>query len=250
MADLINALSLENISIDYGTVMPVLNASLELEAGGSLGIVGESGCGKSSLLKAVAGIENHWTGSMLAFGKPLPKRRTLADARVIQMVFQDPLASLNPSHTVDDILREPLSIHNIGDRDRRILYAMDSVALSRSLRYRFPGQLSGGQRQRVGIARALQIEPEILLLDEPTSALDVSVQAEVLNLLSELRKDRGLSYLVVSHDLAVVAQLCERVVVMHDGYFVESLQRVHIQSGEAKHSCSRNLLRHVYQIDI
>ncbi|MCL2898412.1 ABC transporter ATP-binding protein [Brenneria tiliae] len=246
MAGLIphSALSLNQISIDYGTVKPVCDAYLELEAGGSLGIVGESGCGKSSLLKAIAGIENNWTGTMLAFGKPIKRRRNLADARTIQMIFQDPLASLNPCHTVDDILREPLVIHKLGDQNKRVIDALDSVALPRSIRYRFPGQLSGGQRQRVGIARALQIKPKILLLDEPTSALDVSVQAEVLNLLADMRKEMGLSYLVVSHDIAVVAQLCEQVTVMYNGVFVETLHRSQLQSGEAKHSYSRYILNH------
>uniref|UniRef100_UPI0030EEC64F ABC transporter ATP-binding protein n=1 Tax=uncultured Albimonas sp. TaxID=1331701 RepID=UPI0030EEC64F len=128
-----------------------------------------------------------------------------------------------PRHTVDAILREPLEIHGLGDRDRRILGALRDVGLGPEFRFRYPHQISGGQRQRIAVARALILEPEILLLDEPTSALDVSVQAEILNLLKRLQQERGLTYLMVSHNLAVVAHLCGRVAVMNRGRMVEEL---------------------------
>jgi peptide/nickel transport system ATP-binding protein len=139
------------------------------------------------------------------------------------MVFQDPYGSLHPRHTVDRVLAEPLAIHGIADQQERVTRALHSVGLGAAFRFRYPHQLSGGQRQRVAIARALILEPEILLLDEPTSALDASVQAEVLNLLTRLRAEKGLTYVLVSHDLAVVDHMCERLIVMRDGLALEEL---------------------------
>ncbi len=139
------------------------------------------------------------------------------------MVFQDPYASLHPRQTVDRILAEPLAIHGIGDAETRIEKALDEVGLGTGFRFRYPHQLSGGQRQRVAIARALILEPQILLLDEPTSALDASVQAEVLNLLEDMRRRHGLTFVMVSHDLAVVTHMCERLMVMQRGRKVEEL---------------------------
>ena len=141
------------------------------------------------------------------------------------MVFQDPYGSLHPKRTVDATLAEPLAIHGIAGRDARVLKALADVGLDPRFRFRYPHQLSGGQRQRVAIARALMLEPEILLLDEPTSALDASVQAEVLNLLARLRAERGLTYLMVSHNLAVIDHMCDRLLVMRNGSAVEALDR-------------------------
>jgi peptide/nickel transport system ATP-binding protein len=151
------------------------------------------------------------------------------------MVFQDPYGSLHPRQTVDRALSEPLTVHGIGDGETRILRALAEVALPASTRFRYPHQLSGGQRQRVAIARALMCEPEVLLLDEPTSALDVSVQAEVLNLLADLQERRGLTYLLVSHNLAVVAHLCPMVGVMQDGEMVEIISRDALREGRTTH---------------
>ena len=136
------------------------------------------------------------------------------------MVFQDPYSSLHPRHTIDRTLSEPLAIHGLRDSDARVVKALTDVGLPPSFRFRYPHQLSGGQRQRVAIARALMLEPTILLLDEPTSALDASVQAEVLNLLTRLRDERGLTFLMVSHDLAVIDHMCDRILVMYRGRIV------------------------------
>ena len=158
------------------------------------------------------------------------------------MVFQDPYGSLHPRQTVDRQLMEPLAIHGIGDGERRILKALDEVGLGSGFRFRYPHQLSGGQRQRVAIARALILEPSILLLDEPTSALDASVQAEVLNLLEEVRRDRGLTFIMVSHDLGVVTHMCERLAVMQNGRVVERLTSADLVAGRIAEEYTRNLM--------
>jgi peptide/nickel transport system ATP-binding protein len=157
------------------------------------------------------------------------------------MVFQDPYGSLNPTHTVDRILGEPLAIHRIGNAEARIARALEEVGLGRGFRFRYPHQLSGGQRQRVAIARALVIEPRILLLDEPTSALDLSVQAEILNLLARVRRDHGLTLLMVSHDLAVIAHMCQRLAVMLRGAIVETMSADQLRRGEAQHPYTKEL---------
>jgi len=162
------------------------------------------------------------------------------------MVFQDPYGSLHPRQTVDRILAEPLAIHGIGDgaeREHRVEQALDEVGLSDGFRFRYSHQLSGGQRQRVAIARALILEPQLLLLDEPTSALDASVQAEVLNLLEALRARRRLSFLMVSHDLAVVSHLCERLLVMQRGRAVETLAAADLAAQRVQAGYTRELMR-------
>jgi peptide/nickel transport system ATP-binding protein len=162
---------------------------------------------------------------------------------MVQMVFQDPYGSLHPNQTVDQTLSMPIAIHRLGEADRRIAGALKEVGLGREHRYRYPHQLSGGQRQRVAIARALILEPRILLLDEPTSALDVSVQAEILNLLARLRRDHRLTVLMVSHDLAVIAHLCERIAVMSHGAVIETTTADALASGKVTHPYTRQLLR-------
>jgi peptide/nickel transport system ATP-binding protein len=157
-------------------------------------------------------------------------------------VFQDPYGSLHPRHTVRSALAEPLHVHGLDRIDDRIDAVLQQVGLSTAFRFRYPHQISGGQRQRVAIARALILQPQVLLLDEPTSALDVSVQAEVLNLLAELRRTQGLTYLLVTHDLGVVAHLCERVAVMQQGRIVETLSTDALCNGGAADDYTRTLI--------
>jgi peptide/nickel transport system ATP-binding protein len=176
-------------------------------------------------------------------GKHQGSRRERSFYKLMQMVFQDPFGSLHPRHTVDRILSEPVAIHRLGDDDRRIAGVLDDVGLGSTYRFRYPHQLSGGQRQRVAIARALILEPRILLLDEPTSALDVSIQAEILNLLARLRVERGLTFILVSHNLAVVAHMCQRLAVMNGGSIVEEISSDRLRAGASAHPYTRQLLR-------
>ena len=192
--------------------------------GESLGIVGESGCGKSTLARAITGLVLPSAGTISLDGIPFTKRRPRSTMRRIQMVFQDPSSSLNPSLTVERTLAELLRVHKIVPRDQianRCAELMDLVELPRSLLLSRPRSLSGGQRQRVGIARALALEPEVLIADEAVAALDVSVQAPILNLFNQLREELGLTVMFISHDLAVVRYVSDRVIVMYLGKAVE-----------------------------
>ena len=215
-------------------VRAVRDVSFAVEERESFGLVGESGSGKSTILRAICGLAPVSAGEIRIDGQPVPRRRDRAFARQVQMVFQDPYASLHPKRTVDATLAESLTIHGIGDRDARVLSALADVGLDPRFRFRYPHQLSGGQRQRIAIARALMLEPRILLLDEPTSALDASVQAEVLNLLARLRAEHGLTYLMVSHNLAVIDHMCDRLLVMRNGSAVEALDRAALASRSAR----------------
>jgi peptide/nickel transport system ATP-binding protein len=223
-------------------VHAVRGVSFHVADGESFGIVGESGSGKSTVLKAIAGLIP-WTASTLAIeGRPAARRRSKAERKLMQYVFQDPYGALHPRQTVDDMLREPLLIHAAGDIDQKVAAALAEVGLLPQHRFRYPHQLSGGQRQRVAIARALILEPRILLLDEPTSALDVSVQAEILNLLYNLRTSHGLTSILVSHDLAVVAHLCRRIAIMQLGRLVETVDADQLRSGNVREAYTRQLL--------
>lgn len=210
------------------------DVNFHVQPGEIYGLVGESGSGKTTVLKCLAGLFNHWQGELAINGQRLDHNISRERSRKVQMVFQDPYGSLHPRHTIGDILEEPLQIHGISERDRRINTLLDRVGLNRAFRDRYPHQLSGGQRQRVAIARALILEPQVLLLDEPTSALDVSVQAEILNLLAELQKESNLTYLMVTHDLGVIAHLCQKVAVMQYGKILETLSVDALVNGEAK----------------
>jgi peptide/nickel transport system ATP-binding protein len=218
------------------------DVAFQVERGGSFGLVGESGSGKTTVLRCLAGQYTHWQGRLSIDGQALGGKPDRARCRRVQMVFQDLYGSLHPRHTVYTALAEPLRVHRIGDEGQRIDAILDKVGLNAGFRYRYPHQLSGGQRQRVAIARALILEPSILLLDEPTSALDVSVQAEILNLLASLHARDGLTYVLVTHDLGVVAHLCDRVAVMQQGRIVETLSVDALCSGEAQHAYTRLLL--------
>jgi peptide/nickel transport system ATP-binding protein len=223
-------------------VRAVQGVSFSVDDGESFGIVGESGSGKSTVLKAIAGLVPSESTSLLVNGKPASARRAKEDRRQLQFVFQDPYASLHPRQTVDDVLREPLIIHGIGERDEKIVGAIAEVGLSPQHRFRYPHQLSGGQRQRVAIARALILRPPVLLLDEPTSALDVSVQAEILNLISRLRKSHHLTIILVSHDLGVVAHLCSRIAIMQLGRLVEIVEASNLRTGQVRDDYTRRLI--------
>ena len=224
------------------SIHAVRGVSFDVAAGETFGIVGESGSGKSTVLKAIAGLVVPSSSAVEVDGRAASKRRSREDRRLMQFVFQDPYASLHPRQTVDDILREPMIIHGIANIDEKVIAAIADVGLSPLHRFRYPHQLSGGQRQRVAIARALILNPPILLLDEPTSALDVSVQAEILNLLSGLRQSYSLTSILVSHDLAVVAHLCNRIAIMQLGQLVEVVSAGDLRSGAVRQGYTRELI--------
>ncbi|MGB4827272.1 MAG: ABC transporter ATP-binding protein [Paracoccaceae bacterium] len=238
-------IEVENLTVIFRAkgheVRAVDGVSLSVEARESYGLVGESGSGKSTILRAICGLAPISGGTIRIDGKTLPSPRGKAFSAQVQMVFQDPYASLHPRHTIDRTLSEPLAIHGLAGSDIRVVKALEDVGLPAAFRFRYPHQLSGGQRQRVAIARALMLEPQILLLDEPTSALDASVQAEVLNLLDGLREDRGLTFLMVSHDLAVIDHMCDRVLVMQHGRAVEELSRDALAAAQMTTDYARSL---------
>lgn len=235
-----------NLDISFGhgarANRAVRDVSFRVAQGEAFGLIGESGSGKSTVLRALSGLNEHYEGALLLHGQELPHRRDKAFFRRTQMVFQDPYGSLHPRKMVNKVLLEPLTIHGLDRPQQRVDEALTAVGLGPAFRYRYPHELSGGQRQRVAIARCLILEPEILLLDEPTSALDVSVQAEILNLLARLRQERNLTYIMVSHDLAVVAHLCGRVAIMSQGEIVEELPVADLRAGRAEHPYSQTLL--------
>ena len=244
-----------HLRVTYDGFVAVADTSLRVDGGESFGIVGESGSGKSTVLRALCGLVPAGSGTVHLISKPvddtigvsaavapLPLPGTKPFRRLVQMVFQDPYGSLHPRQTVDRILAEPLAIHDIGDAEIRIERSLDEVGLGTGFRFRYPHQLSGGQRQRIAVARALILEPQILLLDEPTSSLDASVQAEVLNLLEELRRRRGLTFIMVSHDLAVVTHMCERMMVMQRGQTVELLSAADLAASRVTNDYTRNLM--------
>ncbi|SEE85982.1 peptide/nickel transport system ATP-binding protein [Rhizobiales bacterium GAS191] len=237
----------EHLTVGYGSgarrILAAGDVSFQVAEGAAFGLVGESGSGKSTVLRAIAGLIPHAQGRVALAGQEMHGRRTKAARKMIQMVFQDPYGSLHPNQTVDQTLSMPVAIHHLGDSDRRISAVLREVGLGREHRYRYPHQLSGGQRQRVAIARALVLEPRILLLDEPTSALDVSVQAEILNLLARLRQAHRLTLLMVSHDLAVIAHVCERIGVMSNGALIEMTSADALALGNVTHPYTRQLLR-------
>ena len=202
----------------------VNGVSLRIQKGEVLGLVGESGCGKTTLARILLGLLPPSRGEILIDGKAMKKEERRTIARKIQPVFQDPYSSLNPRKTIGSIVSLPLRVHKVGDSSTwrgKVEEILDLVGLPKRVLHSYPGQLSGGQRQRVAVARALIMRPEVVICDEPTSSLDVSVQAQILNLLISLRRELGLTYLLISHNLAVVEHLATRVAVMYLGRIVE-----------------------------
>ncbi|WP_080803111.1 ABC transporter ATP-binding protein [Arabiibacter massiliensis] len=228
---------LDDISVTFKTrtgsilhpnkVQAVRGLTLKLMPGETLGIVGESGCGKSTTANVMCGLQAPTTGKVYFKGQDVTKRT--ADmrrviGRVISVVFQDPATALNARMSVHDQLLDPLKVHKVGDkttREQRVLELIEMVGLPESVLEALPGQLSGGQRQRVAIARALSLKPDAIIADEPTSALDVSVRAQILNLLMDLKRDLGLSMVFISHDIQTVRYISDRIIVMNAGQAVE-----------------------------
>ena len=238
--------------VDY--VKAVDDVSFTIEKGQTVGLVGESGSGKSTIGKSIVHLVDISAGDIFYRGTNITKaanRDFLPYRKRIQMIFQDPYNSLNPRMTVEQIIGEPLDIHfkkmSKAQRRARIEELLELVGLQKSHIDRYPHEFSGGQRQRIGIARALAVEPEFIICDEPVSALDVSVQAQIVNLLQDLQQKLGLTYLFISHDLAVVEHLCDYVLVLNEGKIVESGSPEQIYQ-EPQHPYTRKLLDAVPQI--
>jgi peptide/nickel transport system ATP-binding protein len=223
------------------------DVSLTLRQGETLGLVGESGCGKSTLGKSVVRLVQPTGGSIRFRGTdlvPLSRRQLKPFRRKIQMIFQDPADSLNPRLTVGSILEEPFVIHGVGaarERRERVRALLGTVGLPAAAADRYPFEFSGGQRQRIGIARAIALEPELVICDEPVSALDASIQSQILNLLLDLQRERGLSYLFIAHDLAVVKHVSDRIAIMYLGRIVESGEAQEVYRN-ARHPYTRALI--------
>ncbi|RWX74785.1 ATP-binding cassette domain-containing protein [Neorhizobium lilium] len=225
-------LSVEDLKVSYGPKGRSFNAvdgvSFTVEKGETIGVVGESGCGKSTLGKSILRLIETAGGTIRLDGEDitgLGHQAMMSKRRRMQMVFQDPFGSLNPRQSIGKLLDTPMRAHGIADkaeRQKRIEYIIDKVGLPQTSLTRFPHEFSGGQRQRIGIARALILRPDLLICDEPVSALDLSIQSQILNLLTDLKAEFSLSYLFISHDLSVVRYFADRVIVMYLGRVVET----------------------------
>ncbi len=210
-----------------GVLRAVAGVSFELMPGQTLGLVGESGCGKSTLGRTLMRLEEPTAGNVLFDGRDMAHARGAALLKLrrdVQMIFQDPYSSLNPRMTVGEIVREPLLVHGVGskpEQQARVRSLLETVGLAGDATSRYPSEFSGGQRQRIGVARALALDPHLVIADEPVSALDVSVQSQVLNLMVRLQRERGLAYVFISHDLSVVQHVSDQVAIMYLGRIVE-----------------------------
>ena len=238
-----------------GHVKAVTGVSFVIPTGKTVGLVGESGSGKTTVAMAIMNLVSATEGNILFLGRDitnLPEKEFRPLRRQIQIIFQDPFGSLNPRWDILRIVTEPFQVHfpslTASERKERAAELLRRVGLKPELLQRFPHEFSGGQRQRIGIARALAVEPALIVCDEPVSALDVSVQAQIVNLLEDLQQELGISYLFISHDLAVVEHISDYVVVMYRGEVVEAAEAESIYR-EPKHEYTRNLLASVSSLD-
>ena len=238
----------KHFEVDKGTVRAVEGVSLSIKRGETVGLVGESGCGKTTTGRCVLLLERPTSGEIIFEGidlTHLPDTALRKTRRRMQVIFQDPYSSLNPRMTIGQILAEPLKVHGLvkdaKGREARVRELLEQVGLLPQHGKRYPHQLSGGQRQRVGIARALAMEPSLIVCDEPVSALDVSIQAQIVNLLEDLQKRLGLTYLFIAHDLSVVRHISDRVVVMYLGKVMEVADRLALYE-DPLHPYTRALL--------
>ncbi|MET9315606.1 oligopeptide/dipeptide ABC transporter ATP-binding protein [Kribbella sp. NPDC003505] len=245
-------LKVDDVRKDFPTsskevVQAVAGVSLEVRKGETLGLVGETGCGKSSLARCMAHLYDVTSGSVWFEGRDITKlsRKAMRPLRRdVQVIFQDPYGSLNPRHRVGSIIGDPFSIHNIAsgnERKKKVQELMELVGLNPEHYNRFPAEFSGGQRQRIGVARALALRPKLVICDEPVSALDVSIQAQIINLLSDLQQEFDLTYVFISHDLSVVRHVSDRIAVMYLGKIVELAPTTEL-FGQTRHPYTRALL--------
>jgi peptide/nickel transport system ATP-binding protein len=232
MATLLETVNLKKyFKSGAGTVHAVDDVSFKIEEGETVGLVGESGCGKSTLGRTLIHLNESTEGKILFQGKDvtrLNRKETKEYRHDVQMIFQDPYSSLDPRQTIVDIIKEPLVLSKQYDSatiEKKTKDLMDTVGIEKRLRLSYPHELDGGRRQRVGIARALALDPKFIVCDEPVSALDVSIQAQILNLLMDLQRDRGLTYLFITHDMSVVKHISNQICVMYLGQMVEKCER-------------------------
>jgi ABC-type oligopeptide transport system ATPase subunit len=243
----VSLLEIKGLVKRFGSLAAVDGVDLSVDKGEVVGLVGESGSGKTTLGKTALRLHDPTAGTIRFDGmdiSTMPQRKLRPIRKRMQIVFQDPYASLNPRATVEKMLAEAITFHRIveeGAVDAYVDALLEMVGLPRDARQKYPHEFSGGQRQRIGIARALSVKPDFVLLDEPVSALDVSIRAQILNLLSDLKDRLQLTYLFISHDLAVVEHFCDRVLVMYQGRIVEALPAASLRSG-AQHAYTKSLV--------